>query len=166
MTGRLEVKRNLSIPIADALAAEGAVAFAKACELGLEGVVSKLEGSFYKSGKSRNWLRPRTLISSGRDPMPRDAIPLADVREPTLTTICELCGRRCGPPFDEGKLGEIGATHVLFPGVNCRKHVTSAARLITEPRACTPGRRVIDPCSMDVQPCSSHRDARICLLPR
>jgi len=31
--------------------------FAKACELGLEGVVSKLAGSFYKSGKSRNWLK-------------------------------------------------------------------------------------------------------------
>ena len=61
MTGRLEVKRNLSIPIADALAAEGAVAFANACELGLEGVVSKLEGSFYKSGKSRNWLKTKNL---------------------------------------------------------------------------------------------------------
>ena len=31
--------------------------FAKACELGLEGIVSKREGSFYKSGKSRNWLK-------------------------------------------------------------------------------------------------------------
>jgi len=30
--------------------------FAKACELGLEGVVSKRAGSFYKSGKS-NWLK-------------------------------------------------------------------------------------------------------------
>jgi ATP-dependent DNA ligase len=30
--------------------------FAKACELGLEGVVSKRAGSFYKSGQSRNWL--------------------------------------------------------------------------------------------------------------
>jgi hypothetical protein len=29
MTGRLEIKRNLSRPIADALAAEGAVVFAK-----------------------------------------------------------------------------------------------------------------------------------------
>jgi ATP-dependent DNA ligase len=34
------------------LAAEGAVAFAKACELGLEGIVSKRERSFYKSGKA------------------------------------------------------------------------------------------------------------------
>jgi ATP-dependent DNA ligase len=31
--------------------------FAKACELGLEGIVSKREGSFYRSGKSRNWLK-------------------------------------------------------------------------------------------------------------
>jgi ATP-dependent DNA ligase len=41
----------------EALAAEGEVAFARACELGLEGIVSKREGSFYRSGKSRNWLK-------------------------------------------------------------------------------------------------------------
>jgi bifunctional non-homologous end joining protein LigD len=42
------------ILFSEALAAEGAVVFAKACELGLEGIVSKREGSFYRSGKSRN----------------------------------------------------------------------------------------------------------------
>ena len=41
------------------LAADGAVVFAKACELGLEGIVSKREGSFYKSGPSRNWLKTK-----------------------------------------------------------------------------------------------------------
>jgi bifunctional non-homologous end joining protein LigD len=41
----------------EALAAEGAVVFSKACELALEGIVSKRSGSFYKSGKSRNWLK-------------------------------------------------------------------------------------------------------------
>jgi ATP-dependent DNA ligase len=29
----------------------------KACELGLEGIVSKRAGSLYKSGPSRNWLK-------------------------------------------------------------------------------------------------------------
>jgi bifunctional non-homologous end joining protein LigD len=43
----------------DAITAEGAVVFAKACELGLEGVVSKREGSFYRSGKSRNWFKTK-----------------------------------------------------------------------------------------------------------
>jgi ATP-dependent DNA ligase len=33
--------------------------FAKACEPGLEGVVSKWEGSFYRSGPSRNWLKTK-----------------------------------------------------------------------------------------------------------
>jgi hypothetical protein len=33
---------------------EGAVVFAKACEIGLQGIVSKREGSFDRSGKSRN----------------------------------------------------------------------------------------------------------------
>jgi bifunctional non-homologous end joining protein LigD len=41
----------------EALAAEGAFVLAKACGLGLEGIVSKRAGSFYKSGKSRNWLK-------------------------------------------------------------------------------------------------------------
>ena len=45
------------ILFSEALAAEGAVVFAKACELGLERIVSKQRGSFYKSGKSRNWLK-------------------------------------------------------------------------------------------------------------
>jgi hypothetical protein len=36
------------ILFSEALAAEGAVVFAKTCELGLEGIVSKREGSFYK----------------------------------------------------------------------------------------------------------------------
>jgi bifunctional non-homologous end joining protein LigD len=47
------------ILFSDALAAEGAAVFAKACELGLEGVVPKREGSFYRSGKSRNWLKTK-----------------------------------------------------------------------------------------------------------
>jgi bifunctional non-homologous end joining protein LigD len=47
------------ILFSDAITAEGAVVFAKACELGLEGVVSKREGSFYRSGKSRNWFKTK-----------------------------------------------------------------------------------------------------------
>ena len=45
------------ILFSEAFAVEGAVVFAKACELGLEGIVSKREGSFYKSGRSGNWLK-------------------------------------------------------------------------------------------------------------
>ena len=45
----------------ETLAAEGAVVFAKACELGLEGIVSKRAGSFYKSGRSCNWLKTINL---------------------------------------------------------------------------------------------------------
>jgi bifunctional non-homologous end joining protein LigD len=43
----------------EALAEEGAVVFAKACELGLEGIVSKRAGSLYRSGRSRNWLKTK-----------------------------------------------------------------------------------------------------------
>jgi bifunctional non-homologous end joining protein LigD len=47
------------ILFSEALVAEGEVVFAKACELGLEGIVSKREGSFYRSGRSRNWLKTK-----------------------------------------------------------------------------------------------------------
>jgi bifunctional non-homologous end joining protein LigD len=43
----------------DALVAEGAPVFAKACELGLEGIVSKRAGSRYSSGSSRQWLKSK-----------------------------------------------------------------------------------------------------------
>jgi bifunctional non-homologous end joining protein LigD len=39
--------------------AEGARVFAKACELGLEGIVSKRAGSRYSSGNSRQWLKSK-----------------------------------------------------------------------------------------------------------
>jgi bifunctional non-homologous end joining protein LigD len=41
----------------EALAAEGALVFAHACELGLAGIVSKRAGSRYQSGATRNWLK-------------------------------------------------------------------------------------------------------------
>jgi bifunctional non-homologous end joining protein LigD len=41
------------ILFSEALAAEGEVVFAKACELGLEGIVSKRAGSLYRCGRSR-----------------------------------------------------------------------------------------------------------------
>jgi bifunctional non-homologous end joining protein LigD len=47
------------ILFSEALGAEGAVVFAKACLLGLEGIVSKREGSFFRCGRSRNWLKTK-----------------------------------------------------------------------------------------------------------
>jgi bifunctional non-homologous end joining protein LigD len=46
-----------SIMFSEAIEAEGALVFAKACELGLEGIVSKRVGSRYSSGHSRQWLK-------------------------------------------------------------------------------------------------------------
>lgn len=43
----------------EAITAKGAAVFAKACELGLEGIVSKRADSLYKSGPSRNWLKTK-----------------------------------------------------------------------------------------------------------
>jgi bifunctional non-homologous end joining protein LigD len=38
---------------------DGAILFAHACKLGLEGIVSKRAGSRYRSGTSRNWLKSK-----------------------------------------------------------------------------------------------------------
>jgi bifunctional non-homologous end joining protein LigD len=43
----------------DALVAQGALVFAKACDMGLEGIVSKRAGSRYRSGTSRQWLKSK-----------------------------------------------------------------------------------------------------------
>jgi bifunctional non-homologous end joining protein LigD len=45
------------IRFSEAVTAEGALVFAHACKLGLEGIVSKRTGSRYRSGPSRNWLK-------------------------------------------------------------------------------------------------------------
>ena len=47
------------ILFSEAIEAEGALVFAKACEMGLEGIVSKRAGSVYKSGRCRNWVKTR-----------------------------------------------------------------------------------------------------------
>jgi ATP-dependent DNA ligase len=52
-------RRGDGILFSEALVEEGEVVFAKACELGLEGIVSTREGSLYRSGKSRNWLKTK-----------------------------------------------------------------------------------------------------------
>ena len=48
-----------NILFSEALAVEGAIVFAKACEMGLEGIVSKRAGSRYRSGNSRQWLKSK-----------------------------------------------------------------------------------------------------------
>jgi bifunctional non-homologous end joining protein LigD len=48
-----------NILFSEALAVEGAIVFHKACEMGLEGIVSKRRGSRYRSGNSRQWLKSK-----------------------------------------------------------------------------------------------------------
>jgi bifunctional non-homologous end joining protein LigD len=52
-------RRDDGILFNEALTEEGAVVFTHACELGLEGIVSKRAGSFYRNGRSRNWLKTK-----------------------------------------------------------------------------------------------------------
>ena len=47
------------VVFSEAIEAEGAVVFAHACKLGLEGIVSKRVGSLYRSGASRSWLKSK-----------------------------------------------------------------------------------------------------------
>ena len=53
------VKGADAILFSEAIAAEGGLVFAKACEMGLEGIVSKRVGSMYWSGRCRNWTKAR-----------------------------------------------------------------------------------------------------------
>ncbi len=46
-----------AIVFSEAIEAEGAVVFEKACEMNLEGIVSKRLGSPYSSGRVRNWVK-------------------------------------------------------------------------------------------------------------
>jgi len=48
----------------EAIEAEGAIVFKKACELDVEGIVSKRAGSRYWSGNSRQWLKTKRTRSS------------------------------------------------------------------------------------------------------
>ena len=48
-----------NIVFSEAIAAEGALVFAKACELGLEGIVSKRAGGRYWSGRTRQWVKSK-----------------------------------------------------------------------------------------------------------
>jgi bifunctional non-homologous end joining protein LigD len=41
------------------LGAEGPLVFEHACRMGLEGIVSKRKGSWYTSGRSRDWLKAK-----------------------------------------------------------------------------------------------------------
>jgi bifunctional non-homologous end joining protein LigD len=45
--------------VSEAIEADGPHVFAKACEMGLEGIVSKRVGSRYVSGNSRIWLKTK-----------------------------------------------------------------------------------------------------------
>jgi bifunctional non-homologous end joining protein LigD len=53
------VRRVNGFLFSEAIETEGAVVFAHACKLGLEGIVSKRVGSLYRSGASRSWLKSK-----------------------------------------------------------------------------------------------------------
>ena len=53
----------------DHIAEPGNVVFRHACKLGFEGIVSKRLGSFYRSGRSRDWIKiknPVAPVKSGK----------------------------------------------------------------------------------------------------
>jgi hypothetical protein len=51
------IKPDDAIMFSEAVEGDGALVFAKACELGVEGIVSKRLGGAYWSGPCRNWLK-------------------------------------------------------------------------------------------------------------
>jgi bifunctional non-homologous end joining protein LigD len=64
----IEERRGVLLPLvtgvqclifSDAFVEHGALVFAKACEMGLEGIISKRVGSRYSSGNSRQWVKSK-----------------------------------------------------------------------------------------------------------
>ena len=62
-----------TITFSEAIYGKGAIVFAKACEMGLEGIVSKRLGSVYSIGACWNWVKAKNPAFSGRDPSTRRA---------------------------------------------------------------------------------------------
>src|ERR1700730_18401397 len=55
----LLARAGYGVRLNEHLEAEGPLVFEHACRMGLEGVVSKLKGSWYSSGRSRDWLKAK-----------------------------------------------------------------------------------------------------------
>jgi hypothetical protein len=56
---RLLSKAHNGIRYNEHLQADGTLVFARACELGCEGIVSKRRGSRYRSGRNHDWLKTK-----------------------------------------------------------------------------------------------------------
>ena len=56
---RLLAKAPIGLQVNDHIVAPGDVVFRHACQLGFEGIVSKRLGSFYRSGRSRHWVKSK-----------------------------------------------------------------------------------------------------------
>ena len=56
---RLLAQASVGLQVNDHIVAPGEVVFRHACQLGFEGIVSKRLGSFYRSGRSRHWIKSK-----------------------------------------------------------------------------------------------------------
>jgi bifunctional non-homologous end joining protein LigD len=54
---KLVRRAHAGIVLNEVFEGDGDILFAHACKLGCEGIVSKLLGSVYRSGRSRHWLK-------------------------------------------------------------------------------------------------------------
>ncbi len=52
-----DLVRKTDISFSDSFEAEGATIFARACEMGIEGIVSKRKGSRYRSERTNDWIK-------------------------------------------------------------------------------------------------------------
>jgi bifunctional non-homologous end joining protein LigD len=57
LLAKLLKESHLSTVLNEHFEEDGAIVFREACRLGCEGIVSKRLGSFYRSGRSPDWLK-------------------------------------------------------------------------------------------------------------
>ena len=65
-------RARLSLRVVEHLDGDGEAIFRHACELGLEGIVSKRRDTRYRSGRTLTWLKIKNPVTSGDD---RGALP-------------------------------------------------------------------------------------------
>jgi hypothetical protein len=115
---RLLRETEAGILLNEHIAEDGATVFARACQLGAEGIVSKRIDSTYRSGPCRVWIQVRNpasvAVQRERSSQPPYFLPRYSATSETST---HFCGNRCGsedkPQNKSGPAPVLAATNAF-----------------------------------------------------
>jgi bifunctional non-homologous end joining protein LigD len=90
MLAKLVRRAHAGIVLNEVFEGDGVILFEHACKLGCEGIVSKRLGSTYRSGRSANWIKVKSVR---RTHSRRPAAPDLGSYDRTSSIFCCGCGR-------------------------------------------------------------------------